>query len=85
MKKEAESSERHPDPHLCEPFSREEIRETLRKMANGKVEGPDQIPVEVWKCLEEEGLEWLTELFNVICMTAKMPSEWRFNTVIPLY
>ena len=43
--REAESSERHPDPHLCEPFSKEEIRDTLRKMASGKVEGPDQIPL----------------------------------------
>ena len=33
----------------------------------------------------EEGLGWLTELFNVILRTAKMPREWRFSTVIPLY
>ena len=31
------------------------------------------------------GLEWLTELFNVIYRTAKMPREWRTSTVIPLY
>jgi len=31
------------------------------------------------------GLEWLTELFNVIFRTAKMPKEWRVSTVIPLY
>jgi len=57
----------------------------MRKMPNGKAEGPDQIPVEVWKCLGEEGLEWLTELSNVILRTAKMPEEWRSSTVIPLY
>jgi len=54
-------------------------------MTNGKVEGPDQIPVKVWKCLGEEGLKWLAELFNVIFRIAKMPREWRFSTVIPLY
>jgi len=54
-------------------------------MPNGKTEGPDQIPVEVWKWLGEEGLEWLTELINVILRTVKMPREWRFSTVIPLY
>ena len=54
-------------------------------MANGKAEGPDQIPVEVWKCLGEAGLEWLSELFNVIFKTAKMPREWNASTVIPLY
>jgi len=58
--KEAERSERHLDPHSCEPFSKAEIRDTLRMMVNGKVEGPNQISVEVWKCSGEEGLEWLT-------------------------
>jgi len=32
-----------------------------------------------------EGLEWLTQLFNDIRRTAKMPREWRFSTVIPLF
>ena len=41
--------------------------------------------MEVWKCLGEEGLKWLAELFNVIFKTAKMLREWRFNTVIPSY
>jgi len=80
-----ESSERHPDSRLCEPISKDEIKETLRMMANGKVEGLDQIPVEVWKCLGEEGLEWITRPFNVIFQTTEMPREWRYSTVIPLY
>jgi len=69
---------------LGEPTSKDEIKEILKKMTNGKVEGPDQIPVEVWKCLGEEGLKWLAKLFNVIFRTAKMPREWRFSTIIPL-
>ena len=52
-----ENSESRLDPHFCEPISKDEIKESLRKMKNGKVEGPDQIPVEVWKCLGEEGLK----------------------------
>ena len=44
----------------CEPICKDKIRDALKKMANGKVKGPDQIPIEVWKCLEEEGLKWLT-------------------------
>jgi len=63
------------DPRECGHISKDKIKEAIRKMPNGKAEGPDQIPVEGWKCLEEEGLEWLTELFNVIFRTAKMPEE----------
>jgi len=64
-----ESSEQSADDHI----TKEEIREALQKMSNGKAVGTDQIPVEVWKFLGEVGLEWLTELFNVIFRTAKMP------------
>ena len=70
---------------MCGHITKEEIKEALKKMANGKAEGPDQIPVEVWKCLGEIGLELLSEFFNVIFRTAKMPREWRVSTVIPLY
>ena len=67
-----ESIESQLDPRFCEPISKDEIKDSLRKMANGKVEGPDQIPMEVWKCLGEEGLKGLAELFNLIFRSAKM-------------
>ena len=80
-----ECGKRSADPRECGHISKDEIKEAMRKMPNGKTEGPDQIPVKVWKCLGEEGLEWLSELFNVIFRTAKMPEEWRSRIVIPLY
>ena len=85
LSRERKSDEQHLDPRLCEPISKDEIKETLKKMTNGNVEGLDQIPVEVWKYLGEEGLECLTEFFNVIFRTAKMSREWKFSTVIQLY
>ena len=45
--RERESRETNPDLRLGEPISKDEIKETLMKMSNGKAEGPDQIPVEV--------------------------------------
>jgi len=73
--RERECGVRSADPRECGLISKVEIREVMRKMPNGKAEGPDEIPVEVWKCLGEEGLKWLTELFNVIFRTVKMPEE----------
>jgi len=67
------------------PITREEVKEALRKMKSGKAVGPDSIPVEVWKSLVEDGVAWLTDFFNVIFKTAKMPQEWRYSTIIPLY
>ena len=39
-----------------ETISKEEVRENMKRMKNGKVVGPDNIPVEVWKCLGEIAL-----------------------------
>ena len=40
-------------------------------MKAGKAVGPDLIPVEIWKCLSEAGLDWLMGLFNVIFRTVR--------------
>ena len=31
--------------------SREEVKNALRRMKKGKAVGPDELPVEVWKCM----------------------------------
>ncbi|KAK3519733.1 hypothetical protein QTP70_003708 [Hemibagrus guttatus] len=46
-------------------------------MKSGKAIGPDDIPVEVWKCLGEAAVEFLTSLFNGVLESEKMPEEWR--------
>jgi len=42
-------------------------------MKIGKPIGSNLIPVEILKCFGEEGLEYLTELFNVIFRMTIMP------------
>ena len=46
--------------------SREEVKNALRRMKKGKAVGPDELPVEVWKCMGEIGIKFLTRLFNTI-------------------
>ncbi|KAK3538494.1 hypothetical protein QTP86_006194 [Hemibagrus guttatus] len=43
---------------------KDEVRKALKRMKSGKAVGPDVIPVEVWKCLGEAAVEFLTSLFN---------------------
>ncbi|GJZ54673.1 hypothetical protein Tco_0609558 [Tanacetum coccineum] len=62
-----------------------EVRVALQKMGRNKAVGPDQIPIEAWRCLGDEGIKWLTCLFNKIFSSAKMPDEWRLSEVIPIY
>ena len=69
-----------------ESISKEEVRENMQRMKNGKaVVGPDDIPVEVWKCLGENALEFLTKLYNRTMESEIMPEEWRDRVLIPIY
>ena len=60
-------------PRTCGPIT----REALRKMKVGKAVGLNGIPVEIWKTLGGEGLDWLEDLFSVIFETAMIPQNWR--------
>ena len=48
--------------------SREKVKNVLRKMKKGKAIGPDELPVEVWKCMGKMGIKFLTRLFNRLLM-----------------
>ena len=62
-----------------------EVENALKFMKNNKAVGPDDIPIEAWKCLGKVGITWLTNLFNLIMKTKKMPNQWRKSVLIPLY
>ncbi|KAK3571170.1 hypothetical protein QTP86_003655 [Hemibagrus guttatus] len=54
-------------------------------MKSGKAVGPDDIPVEVWKCLGEAAVEFLANLFNRVLESEKMPEEWRRSVLVPIF
>ena len=56
--------------------SKAEVRRELKRMKSGKTLGPDEIPVDVWKCLGEVAVEFLTRKFNKILESERMPEEW---------
>ena len=45
----------------------------------------DGIPVEVWKCLGEEGIDMLWDLMKGIYEQEQIPTEWRDSVIIPTY
>ena len=53
-------------------------------MKKGKAVGPDELPIEVWKCMGEMGIKFLTRLFNRLLVSERMPEEWR-SMLIPIY
>ena len=54
-------------------------------MKSNKALGPDDIPIEAWKCLGKKGVAWLTRWFCKILLTRNMPDEWRKSILVPIY
>ncbi|KAK3510925.1 hypothetical protein QTP70_027101 [Hemibagrus guttatus] len=64
---------------------KDEVRKALKRMKSGKAVGPDDIPLEVWKCLGEAAVEFLASLFNRVLESEKMPEEWRRSVLVPIF
>ena len=62
-----------------------EIEMALRNMKNGKVTGPDNLPVEVWKSLGRTGVRFLKEALKKITDEEKFPDVWRTSILIPIF
>ena len=62
-----------------------EIGEALKRMKGGKAMDPDGIPIEVWRCLGDRAIIWLTKLFNLIFRSNKMPEEWSRSILVPIF
>ncbi|KAK3546573.1 hypothetical protein QTP70_029961, partial [Hemibagrus guttatus] len=64
---------------------KDEVRRALKRMKSGKAVGPDDIPVEVWKCLGEAAVEFIASLFNRVLESERMPEEWRRSVLVPIF
>jgi hypothetical protein len=62
-----------------------EVKKALKMMKGGKTTGPDCIPIEVWRGLGDIAIVWLTKLFNLIFWANKMPEEWRWSILVPIF
>ena len=71
--------------HFVRRFQEAEIGEALKRMKGGKAMGPDGIPIEVWRCLGDRAIVWLTKFFNLIFRSNKMPEEWRRSILVPIF
>lgn len=56
-------------------ISQDEVMRALKRMKSGKAVGPDDIPVEAWKCLGKMAVEFLTGLFHLIRIGSGMSTS----------
>jgi hypothetical protein len=62
-----------------------DVKDALKRLKGGKVMGPDEIPIEVWRSFGNVAIVWLTKLFNLIFRSNKMPDEWRRSMLVSIF
>ena len=62
----------------------EEIRISIRKMKNNTSPGPDGIPVEFLKLLDDDGLELIRNILNNCWENEIMPDEMELAELVTL-
>ena len=62
----------------------EEVRLTLKELANNKSPGVDNIPIELVKAAGENGIKIITTLCRKIWDTSEWPTDWKTSIYIPL-
>lgn len=56
----------------------------IKQSKDGKAQGPDGFCVEFLRLLDDEGIKWLTKVFNNIYDTGRIPEEWLVSEFIAL-
>ena len=64
--------------------TKEEVREAIKALKNGKAFGPDGIPNEIIMMCEEELLEPICIVFNKSLNEGSIPEMWRCGNVVPI-
>uniref|UniRef100_A0A8D8M2B6 Craniofacial development protein 2 n=1 Tax=Cacopsylla melanoneura TaxID=428564 RepID=A0A8D8M2B6_9HEMI len=65
-------------------ISKEEIEYVLKRSKTKKAPGPDDVPTELLKIMDDNGLEVLVDLFNSMYDLGSIPKEWLTSTFITL-
>ncbi|PZC74908.1 hypothetical protein B5X24_HaOG207038 [Helicoverpa armigera] len=74
-----------PNQGLVPPITPDEVQLALRRMKNRKAVGADGVPIEVWKAMGPRGVGILTNLFNRVWDTGRIPNQWRRRVITPVF
>ena len=67
------------------PIMKEEVKNALHSLANRKAPGFDDIPIELWKNLDDECIDLLTKLCQNIFDTGNWPTDWKRSVYVPFH
>lgn len=65
-------------------ITKEETEKAIHGSKNNKATRPDEVPTELLKLMNDEGIAALQNIFNKIYDTGLYPAQWLISTFIPL-
>ncbi|XP_047109276.1 uncharacterized protein LOC124777805 [Schistocerca piceifrons] len=74
-----------PENEVGEIISRNEMKNSLQKIKNGRSAGHDRITPEMVKHMGEKGHVELLRVFNMAWKDKKVPDDWKETIVFPFY
>jgi hypothetical protein len=66
-------------------ITKKEVQKALKKMKKGKAAGSTGVVSEMMKAAGDSGVEWMTDLCNMIIREGKIPSDWKRSVLVPVY
>lgn len=60
----------------------DEVTSAIKSMKEGKAAGPDKIPTEIIKFMNEKTVKMITAIFNRIFMPEDIPHKWLKSTTL---
>ena len=63
---------------------REEVQAAISTLKEGNAQGPDGVQAEFIRLLDEEHLDWLTNIFNHVYHTGHIPTAWLSSEFVVL-
>ena len=69
----------------CERITTEEVKVAKKGMKLGKAAGPSGVVTEMLKSAGEDGIKWMTDLFNQIVSEGKIPADWKKSWIVTVY
>lgn len=65
-------------------ITEDELKNAIKLAKNGKATGPDDIPAELLKLIDNENIKIILQLFNNIYKTGHIPTDWLKSVFITL-
>jgi hypothetical protein len=63
----------------------EDVKVAVRQMKIGKAPGPSGVVAEMLKSSGEDGVRWMTDLFNQIISYGNIPNDWKKSWMVTVY